>query len=364
MNTVVGVAEMLHLLTLGLHEGPHPYDGRCVSPGQCTPPPAKYSKVIAGPQPGQQWNINGGFCGAFSTQHAALAFGAWVSQDLVRKANRNSAPPHTMHGDSTEGYEVMPTNVADTAKNLKLTYDEWDYTQPSPQAPAYKAWLKKHLVAGHPIVWFPLCKGDPHHCYPGSCPNGGAADHVEPMWGIFSNHSLDDPKVYDDDYILHASDQDYQPYYRPMSTLEDSKSMDGNCAHAGAGFGRNEMYPCFDESVTYGLAVTGLAVSGAIPVSVQTSGAVEEPNVRQGARPATLYANVTVTGLTAGSQYVLYRYGSTESLPAGPPFAPAAEASTPFTAAGDTHSYADPKPFMSDSAVYWLAAPATTVEAA
>ena len=87
-------------------------------------------------------------------------------------------------------------------------------------------------------------------------------------------------------------------------------------------------------------------------------------NVRQGARPATLYANVTVTGLTAGSQYVLYRYGSTESLPAGPPFAPAAEASTPFTAAGDTHSYADPKPFMSDSAVYWLAAPATTVEAA
>ena len=56
---------MLHLLTLGLHEGPHPYDGRCVSPGQCTPPPAKYSKVIAGPQPGQQWNINGGFCGDF-----------------------------------------------------------------------------------------------------------------------------------------------------------------------------------------------------------------------------------------------------------------------------------------------------------
>ena len=136
---------MLQLLALGLHEGPHPYDGRCVSPGQCTPPPAKYSKVIAGPQPGQQWNINGGFCGAFSTQHAALAFGAWVSQDLVRKANRNSAPPHTMHGDSTEGYEVMPTNVADTAKNLKLTYDEWDYTQPSPQAPAYKAWLKKQL---------------------------------------------------------------------------------------------------------------------------------------------------------------------------------------------------------------------------
>ena len=70
------------------------------------------------------------------------------------------------------------------------------------------------------------------------------------MWGIYSNHPLDDENVYDDDVILHASDQDQLPYYRPMSTLQDSPFMLGNCKHAQPGFGRNEMYPCFDESVT------------------------------------------------------------------------------------------------------------------
>ena len=86
---------------------------------------------------------------------------------------------------------------------------------------------------------------------------------MEPVFGIFSNHSLDDLTVYGDDVILHASDQDYMPYYRRMSTLEDSLKMDGNCADAGSGFGQNEMYPCIDKDVTYGLSVTGLAVTGA-----------------------------------------------------------------------------------------------------
>ena len=138
-------------------------------------------------------NINGGFCGAFSTQHAALAFGAWISQDLVRKGNKDSPGPHNMHGDSTLGYEVVPSNVAATAEGLKLTYDEWDYNSPKPQADAFKKWLKKHLAAGEPIVWFPMCKGDGPFCpYRGACPNGGVISHVEPMWGLFSNHPLDD----------------------------------------------------------------------------------------------------------------------------------------------------------------------------
>ena len=86
-----------------------------------------------------------------------------------------------MHGDTTVGWEVMPSNVAYTAAALRLRYQEWDYSQPSPQAPAYKRWLKRSLTQGFPVVFFPLCKGDSHVCYPDSCPNGGACDHVEPM---------------------------------------------------------------------------------------------------------------------------------------------------------------------------------------
>ena len=115
---------------LGLHEwSPEIAPSvRCVPPGQCSPPASKYSKVVAGPQPGQQWNINGGFCGAFSTQHAALGAGAWISQDLVRKSNREQPGSHHMHGDRTVGFEVMPSNVAYTATALKLAWplgNEW-----------------------------------------------------------------------------------------------------------------------------------------------------------------------------------------------------------------------------------------------
>ncbi len=170
--------------------------GPCVVPGNCTAPSTKFSKVIAGPSPGIQWETSGGFCGAFSVQHAALGFGAWISQDLVRKANRDQTGiPHNMHGDTTVGFEVMPINVAYTSDKLKLNYEEWDYSSPPPQAAAYKKWLKQQLAAGHAVVFFPICKGDPHECYPGSCPGGGQCDHVELIYGLYSNHALSDPTV-------------------------------------------------------------------------------------------------------------------------------------------------------------------------
>lgn len=332
--------------------------GTCVSPGICTAPSTKNSLVIAGPKPGQQWNINGGFCGAWSTQQSALAFGAWISQDLVRKANRDQNIAHGMHGDTTVGYEVMPTNVAYTAEHLKLTYDEWDYSQPSPQSAAYKQWLKKHLSQGHPVVWFPLCKGDGTSCYdPSACPNGGMTNHVEPLFGIFSDHALDDETAYDDDWILHASDQDLMPYYRKMSSLEDSTDMNGNCANAQPGFGKNEMYPCFDEKVTYGLSVTGLAVTGTLPVSLSVD-ITSEPNVRFFQKASQIHGTVTVSGLQAGKKYVLYRYSGTESLPSAAPFT-GAEHTTPFTSTGSTWTHEDPITFASNSATYYVATEAT-----
>lgn len=344
--------------TSGLHEWGYNTSstGRCVPPGQCVPPKSKYSLRIPGPAPGQQWNINGGFCGAWSTQQCALSVGAWISQDLVRKSNKDQQGiQHNMHGDRTLGYEVMPINVAYTAQHLKLKYEEWDYSHSTPQATVYKKWLKSHLIKGHPVVWFPICKGDGHNCYQGSCPNGGQCDHVEPMFGIYSNHSLDDSTVYADDWILHASDQDYEPYYRPIKSLEDDLSMRGNCLHAGSGFGKNEMYPCFDEKVTYGLAVTGIAVTGTLPVSLMVD-ITYEPNVRNRERASQVHGKVTVSGLTSGTSYTLFRYGSTADLPSGPPFAPKAEHTKDFVATGPTWTYSDPNTFASNSATYYLAA--------
>lgn len=139
--------------------------GECVSPGRCTPPAAKFSRVLP-VTPRQQWNTAGGFCGSMSIQTAHLAFGAWISQGLVRQANTHGAghcdggSPGRPGPIKGEGCEVGALNIGETAENLKLDYEEWNYNSTKPQSAAYKAWMKKHLVHGDAIVWLVMCKGD------------------------------------------------------------------------------------------------------------------------------------------------------------------------------------------------------------
>ena len=152
----------------------------------------------------------------------------WLGGHAV-SALSSSLPTSSSKASKT----LLPrSNVKWTADHLRLKSVEWDYTQTSPQAPAWKAWVKSHLTKGQPVVFFPMCKGDPHQCYPGSCPNGGHCDHVEVMYGIWSNHSLSDPTAYPDDVIVHTADQDCFPYYRRMDSLEDDTSMEGKCVVA------------------------------------------------------------------------------------------------------------------------------------
>ena len=179
----------------------------------------------------------------------------------------------------------------------------WDYaTQPKPQAKAFKSWLKKHLVQGAPVMWAPMEKGAyPHQPYgANSTPGGGAFDHHEPIIGIGSNHNFSDGTVYDDDWLLHYSNQDLMPYYRSFSSLEEGLHMTGNCANASTSYPNKEAFPCFYDQVTYGLAVYGLVLEApTLPVQIDVDHA-SEPNVRSSQKPVPFKATVTVSGLTAG----------------------------------------------------------------
>eukprot|EP00966_Prymnesium_polylepis_P219068 5069368-Prymnesium_polylepis.2 len=128
-------------------------------------------------------------------------------------------------------------------------------------------------------------------------------------------------------------------------------------AKSGARHGTDHVSPLRARSAD-GLAVTGLAVSGTLPVALSTSGASSEPNVRTGASPILLHGNVTVSGLKPQGAYVLYRYNSTANLPSAPPFASSAyEFKLPFAPEHSTWSWADPNPFSSAGATYYIAAP-------
>eukprot|EP00935_MAST-01C_sp_MAST-1C-sp1_P002294 g2294.t1 len=337
-------------------------------------PPATFTR-LQWEHPRVQWNINGGFCGSFSLQTLMMTHGAWVSEDLVRKANIGA--PCFGHGNgpnsticmspndsdcissAPEGCEVGPENYAQTCKGLMLDCDVWDYAQPKPQTPAYKSWLKSHLSKGVPIVWVPMLKGASNTPYgPRSCPGGGHFNHHEPVLGIGSNHSLNDTTVYDDDWLVHLSDENEHElvtYYRTFGSLQDGFAMKGNCLHSDPT--RSCAYPCFFEQVTYGIAVKGfLKEKPTLPVSIDVD-TMEEPDSRDHQKPIRMHANITVRGLSSGSAYILYRFSGFNSFPASG--TSGYESKVSFTApAAGVWRYRDPKTFLSNGAVYYIATPA------
>jgi len=297
-------------------------------------------------------------CGSLSLQVMLMGHGAWVSEDLVRKANIGAKCAG--HGASADGCEVGPENYAETAEGLRLRYDVWDFLgQPQPQAKAFKAWMKSHLAKREPVMWAPMEQGEyPHQPYgPSSTPGGGAFDHHEPIIGIGSNHDLSDPTVYDDDWLLHFSAQDLMPYYRNFSSLEDGLRMTGNCKEAGTGYPDREAYPCFYEQVAYGLATKGFALDvPTLPVHIDVD-RQSEPNIRNREKAVDMHATVTVQNLEAGKSYVLYRYSGFNAFPASD-FEQGYEHKTSFTAENESWMYEDPEPFLSSGATYYIAVPA------
>jgi len=357
-----GIALLLAAVAVASAEEAEPLysTSDCVYPEICRPPPSKFSQVIP-IRPRMQWNTNGGFCGALSVQVMAMSYGAWISQDLIRKANRGGPCfGHTSlakNGTSgEEGCEVGPDNYAVTARGLKLAFDVWDYRQPAPQASAWKRWMKSHLAKGEPVMWVPMEKGNSHTPYgPRSCPGGGHFDHHEPIIGIGSNHDLSDATVYDDDWIVHFSDYDLQPCYRKINSLDDDFNMEGNCGAARKD--KRQMFPCFFRDVTYGMSITGLQLkvpSLRVFLDVDTP---YEPNVRLSESPTILHGTVRVQGLRPGLRYALYRFNGTAALPESSNFEGFYERKIPFVAEGETWTYEDPQSFLSSAAVYYVAVP-------
>eukprot|EP00755_Sulcionema_specki_P025032 Sspe_Gene.82394::Locus_54004_Transcript_1_2_Confidence_0.667_Length_1574::g.82394::m.82394 len=323
----------------------------CVHPGTCTPPPAKYKNELP-LSPRKQWGDSGGYCGSLSVQSGALYFGAWISQEQVRKATDHGEG----HGNPEKGYEILPTNIEQALRNLHLTYDAFDYNQTKPQAPAYKAFLKRHLVASHPVVWFVMCRGDGDQIpYPGSNPNNGRFSHIEPVWGIYSNHSFDDLTVYDDDVLVHGSDWDQEGYYRAFHTLVDEPSMDGNCRNAGNFPGVNEMYPCIYSQVDYGYAITGFEDPKKVAKhAVLAVDSWDEPDMNNPLkRPSDMHGKLTISGLVAGKEYTVYRFNGRENVPTDSNYDHGYEHKYTFVAQGAQHTWEDPNTFKSNSATFY-----------
>lgn len=313
------------------------YNNTCVcTTTECAGPPSKKYKVVQNVVPRIQWGDAGGYCGSMSIQEIALGKGAWISQQQVRD--------HTVDGGGHD-HEILETNIGQALKELKLDFVFWDYkNHPTPQADAYRTWIKKQLVAGHGLVWMIMLRGGRYPVYPELKPYGFYS-HIEPVYGIYTDHALTDTKWYDDDYLAHSTDADTTTYYRSFKSLPaDVDSSDRSlCGSEYRG------YPCIYVKWGFGWAITGLHDERpGMKLSLNVNSA-SEPDVRRGDKPKPFTGKLTIEGLTVGSKYDVYRWNSAEDA-----FDYSkAKKQHSFTATAALYTWQDSETFMSNSATYY-----------
>jgi len=305
---------------------------------ECQKPERKY-ELISKSQPGIQWRDHGGYCGSWSIQRAILAKGAWISQQQVRD---HASPAPGAPKDHAN--EILSPNIDEALRNLKIRGNGFDYQNAQfPQQHEYFKWLKKQLVAGRTVVWMIMWDGEALPAYNLKLP-AGLHGHVEPVIGIQSNRPLSDETVYDDDVAVHYDDVSTTTLYTTFGSLPGNWSGEGDSrAHC------SQSRYCIGP-YSYGWALHGfLDQREGWPLSLSINPWLKEPESREGGKPVNITGTLTATGLTQGSTYEIYRWGTTE------------EAFTysgrykiiTFTATDDTFVYRDPRTFSSDSATYY-----------
>jgi hypothetical protein len=311
-------------------------DERAICKGSsCEKPDRKY-ELIQPSQPGYQWNDAGGYCGAWAIQRATLAKGAYISQQQVRD--------HTVPGGGHDN-EILSTNIDEAFKNLKIQVKSFDYTNtPLPQQKAYFKWLKRQLVAGHTVAWMIMWSGQDYPIYNLTAP-AGMYGHVEPVIGIQSNHPLTDEKVYDDDVLVHYTDGGMNTVYKVLSTLLGDWDGPGSPAVCRSG------HYCIGP-YAFGWAIEGFVDDGdqrSLPASLSIDPSESEPDIRKRELPDAITGTLTVTGLTPGATYVIYRWDSVHTaFIYNEQFRKFA-----FKATNASFVYVDPMTFQSDSSVYF-----------
>lgn len=230
--------------------------------------------------------------------------------------------------------------------------------------------MKKHLVAGHGLVWMISDKSYQTKNY--TMVNGlkgPSFGHEEPVFGIYSKHPLDDVDTYYPvDVLVHGSDYcagartEGPRNYRTFESLPDNEWMSGNCGNAQGTIGQ---YPCIMEDQDLGFAILGpVEDTPSIPVSLKLDRFDEPANSKMSIyQPADIKGTLTVRGpLTPGEQYTVFRWDDFQKVPTDGDYASSAyDHATTFTAKDTTHDFEDPVSFKSSGTTYYRCVKSSTV---
>ena len=255
------------------------------------------SVLLPNLSPRRQWDNAQGYCGETSIQTSALYVGAWLSQAVVRAAGGGS--------EILVCNEPKDCNVAGALDKLGLAFELFaDNALPTPQPAAFIALVKAHLDAGRPAIQCIYVNGGSDSDY----------DHIVPIVGY--EDSSGDASAQSQRRNASAQGQRLTFFDLEESTPEKcifNVDFD-SFINTRAGCNRGSAEYCLPSKRDFAVSVTGPAdPNGELARGVQVRVLVarwDEPNVsaKKPEPPATMFANVSLSGLTSGAQYSLLRY--------------------------------------------------------
>ena len=317
------------------------------------PDPAQVHTFRNAILPRLQWDANFGYCGETSFISAGLHFGQYCSQFTARSL---ASPGVDQALEKSQ--LLLGINEVETARKLGLKGSAFDTTGET-STHDFMAWIKRNTVAGRIViigVYNNVVRLDekttPDPIY----------DHIVPVLGIASQHSLQDGAYFPTDIVTFSDNGLFGPgpdgYHFFFSY--HFGPFQGTRAQADRPDG-----PLYKERETppnYGYAVEGVLDDDGVTIPVSLAASLDhEPRMENGnkapvAEPLTLTASVTLPDPNQAYNLYLYTdfcqvptagfnsspYVQTWSIPAGTP--------SPFVVSLDV---------MTDSTIIFRAVPTT-----
>lgn len=333
-------------------------------PSAAAPAPAPTqgaTYTVANPLPPRlQWLANDGYCGEESFVSAGLYYGQYISQYDARALAGKNAPQNT-----TASQLLLGVNDVAAAKAMHLTATAFN-TAAQTDTSSFLKWVKGNVAAGYPVAigvytnefrfygrTNPLA-GDPDY------------DHIVTVTGVSSKLPLTGPVAYYADDVLTFSDHGLwtgTPTGLPQYLFSYAfGAFPASRRQANAARGAVYSLPI---GRNYGIAITGIAdlKRETVPVRLTTSVNSETPamvngsTARPAAKPVTL--TITLSNLTPGKAYNLYRYNTMAAVPESSFNAAAAKAAQKWTIVATGATYTMTQTIMSNEIAVYRPVPVT-----
>lgn len=303
---------------------------------------------------------NSGYCGEVSIISAGLNYGQYMSQyDARALASKNTRQ------NLVRSQLLLGVNDVAAAKAMRLAAVPFDTARQTSTA-SFLTWVKSNVSAGYPVIMGVFMNQS--RFYGTANPNAGDAeyDHIVVATGITSTHELTGPATYYSDDTITFNDHGLWTGTvsgQPQNAF--TYSFGSFAATRQQANAKTAPVYSLKNGADYGIAITGVADLNreTVPVRLTASTNAEMPAIVNGSstrpapRPVTL--TITVSGLTPGKTYNLYRYSSMSAVPESSFNANSTRATQKWSIVATGSSYRMTQTIMSNEIAAYRAVPAT-----